>query len=358
MEENNTVTRWQQRLLNIKFFAALAFIAIVIGGIAKFADDVGKLVSLFKPKPPQLSGTLSIANEFCPFVEYSEDLLRPKGTEGLTFFRSPDEFLVIWPRIHMEALSPSPPEASLAEFTPFWVRAQETRLTPNPNIGSRSFRLLIYGSAVINRLWKSYELRSDKASHFDEVFRPLPEGRVANYYHTLGFLARLYPPLDAPPEQKELAINLIQLNRELLPTKAELTEMAPELNELFAFYQHLLLRQTDPVFRLTLINHGDDPVVITSLVCQLKKVFPAKDTYESGPLEVLGSVTFMLPSQPSTIEQTLPKGPVKLAPRDAGSFIIRLKGHGKAAYQLSFSVKREGDVVYETEDLLVGILGG
>jgi hypothetical protein len=358
MAKTDKLTQWKQMLLNNKFIAALVLAALIIGGVAAFVVNIEKLMSIFSPGPPKLSGSLAIANEFCPFIEHSGAQLRPRGTENLTFFRPPDEFLVILPRIHMEALSPSPPEASEAEFTPSWVQAQEKRLYPDPILAMKSLRLLIYGSTVIDKLCRSYGMRGDKTSEFDEVFLPLPEGRVPKFYHTLQFLARLYPPLDASSKQKQLAIDIVKLNKELFLKIADLKDMPPELQDLYAFYQHLLLKQSDPVFRLTISNLGDNPTIITSIVCQLKRVFPAKDTYESGPLQILGSVTFVLPSQPETIEQKLAQGPIKIAPKDAGSFIIRLKGHSKGAYQLSFAVKRDNTVLYETEDVLVGIFGG
>jgi len=84
-----------------------------------------------------------------------------------------------------------------------------------------------------------------------------------------------------------------------------------------------------------------------------------KDSNESGPVEVIDSIVFVLDGQPATIEATpenglMKNGVLKFAGKDAAELKIKLESRVKGVYRAAVSVWGEGgNLLLRTPDFLV-----
>ena len=363
----NSPNRYERYMSKLKGHKALAVVLIIgatVIAIGSFTESVSFLVRLVKRHPQHLSGSISINTDLSPYIQVgNEDRQFPPGMDSdLSFYRPIEDLQFLLPSIRAAALRDKSTNNAPAQFSPTWTQYKASFLHPDPISADRLFRLMLHGAWVLERLRQKYRESSLRTPELDEVFDPhraWSGEETVEYPRLRSFLSRIYPSPLASEDERNLAIEVVRVSAEIWFSKDEVSDKSTADQEAYRFFRYVILRRTDPVFRITLTNASADPVIISEIICSVEQFVAVEDTNESGPLELLRTVDFNLSGQPGRFIANLAEdqtGPVKLAPKDAGVIQVRINSNVKGAYRLFLSVFAGEHEVYRTEELILAFL--
>lgn len=328
--------------------AALGLIATAVSNLTTIIDTAS---SLFKKEPPVITGSVTIEPAESGYLQVGgTDARYPAFVQSrnLPLFRLADdlEWLVL---------------ASRSRDAPSNFEFRSDTLHHDPLESDRLKRLLLNGAIVLDYVRDGYKSLNTRTPELDDVFdlkSPSTGGMDANYRRIRSFLSKLYaPPFATTRQERKLPARIVEAVNSAWPKPEQYKDEDDEYRDLFPLFRKLFLRQTDPILSLTLKNEGTAPAIINAIGLTVLEFHPMKDSTDSGEVELLGSVTFTLDGTLQQIEASTKNGNLrlqKIAPKDAGRYLVRLKSRTKGLYRLVLSAQDDvGNLVFSSPEFLV-----
>ena len=357
--EKTFFDRLTLRLKNVKFVAFLLLGVTLIAGTAGLISNIKTIRDSFWSSKVTLSGSLSLNTDLSPYMAVSKDDERyPKrfAARELTFYRPLDELEFLVPYIRGSSIFDKTEDLSSADDERVRLLKEAGALDPNALQAQGLFRLFLRGAVVLDYVRKNYRESSFRTPELDDVFEPdKPHTRKMEIEASRfkRYLGQIYVRPTASPAERAMAKRIVEVSSAVWPDKKEYADEAEEYQSAFEIFKYVILRKTEPVFRLNLTNTSEMPAVITRVSIEVKEFASVKDTNVSGPLQILDTVEFELSGQPEKLGAALTKGPLKIAPKDAAAIQVRLKSKRKGTYLASTFVWSDQNLLYQTPDFLV-----
>ena len=114
----------------------------------------------------------------------------------------------------------------------------------------------------------------------------------------------------------------------------------------------IITRQLSPVFNLTVVNEGNDPVVITQVTIEVGDVAPAASGLKSGLLTPVEEIVFELKRDTERLSEPL-SAPSLIAAKESASVSVKLNSNEMFSYLLKFHLGSGDETVLSTDWTIV-----
>lgn len=316
-------SEWSIR--NNRLVVVVLLVCGVIGGMAALKENLGKLFS----SNANVEGSIAINEAASPYAGYSGD----------------DERLPVAYRD--PAATVYRPLEQVEDAVLFARRRALNDIEEAGRILPQMF--LARGAVVLDKVRGRYKTSALRKANLDAVIepdRPFQGVMSVEVGRVIKFLSTIYVSPVAPASARDLATEIVAVSAQLWPPPSEYANETADYLAVFRDFKHVMLRQLNPVFTVTMTNKTDDPITVGRVRVDIKRFAAAADRNASGPIANLGTVILELDGLKRKVVSGALSPSSKIAPKDVASINIELRSRSFGAYELSLTVLGLNDEVH------------